>query len=264
MALSTKNIQKVLKSKNYYTGEIDGSFGPLTNKAVLKVIEDYKPIIPKEYVTWSNTRLAVLAVQILLQKYYTGSLDGLNGMLTDYAFTSWDSPEPAWRPDDNFGPPVTNNWGSQATLEKTFGIAGNPDCTAGTVKLPYKMKIAWDTTQIITSFKCHKKLEISATKAFEKVADSYTLSEISDLGLDLFGGCYNYRKKRGGNTLSVHAYGAAIDIDPERNQLEWKKPQARLSHNDAKKWFEAWYSEGWISLGQEKDFDWMHVQAPKL
>lgn len=264
MSLDNKKIQTVLKAYQYYTGSIDGVLGTNSTKAIINVLNDNKHLLPLNYSGWALTRQAILAVQVLLKQYYTGTLDGYDGMLTQYAYDTWKTPEPPWRPDDNFDTPVNNNWGSQATVKQKFGTAGSADCTAGTVQLPYKMKIAWNTTQTISSFKCHKLVADSATRAFQKVADSYSKAEISDLGLDLFGGCYNYRVKRGGTTLSMHAYGLAIDIDPERNQLKWHKPQARLSLADAKKWFDAWYSEGWIGLGVEKDFDWMHVQAPKL
>ena len=264
MALTAEKIQKLLKANNYYTGNIDGNIGVNSIKAITTVLTENKSKLPLAYTTWPISRQAVLAAQILLSKLYTGNLDGYNGMLTDYAYSVWEKPEKPWRPDDNFGPIIQNNWGSQATIEKVFGPAGGSQCTAGKVKLPYKMRIAWDLSSEITTFSCNIKIADSATRAFNRVVDEYSMGEIKDLGLDLFGGCYNYRKKRGGTTLSMHAYGVAIDIDPERNQLKWNKPTAKLSSSAAKKWFDAWYSEGWISLGVEKDFDWMHIQAPKI
>jgi hypothetical protein len=34
-----------------------------------------------------------------------------------------------------------------------------------------------------------------------------------------FGGCYNVRSKRSGNRLSTHAWGIAIDLNPETNGM---------------------------------------------
>ncbi|AFL51378.1 hypothetical protein ABIE78_002797 [Sinorhizobium fredii] len=69
---------------------------------------------------------------------------------------------------------------------------------------------------------------------------------------------------RGGNSYSMHSWGIAMDFDPERNQLHAYKPSARLSHSDAVPFWVAWESEGWLSLGRARDFDWMHVQAARL
>lgn len=45
------------------------------------------------------------------------------------------------------------------------------------------------------------------------------------------------------------------------NRLRWGRGQARLAQRDAVPFWEAWEAEGWFSLGREKNFDWMHVQA---
>ncbi len=69
---------------------------------------------------------------------------------------------------------------------------------------------------------------------------------------------------RGGQSYSMHSWGIAIDFDPERNQLKWGRPRARLSHSDAAPFWDAWEAEGWVSLGRARNFDWMHVQAARL
>ena len=69
---------------------------------------------------------------------------------------------------------------------------------------------------------------------------------------------------RGGTRLSTHAWGIAIDWDPERNQLKWGRDRAAFADAAYEPWWQAWESEGWVSLGRERNFDWMHVQAARL
>jgi hypothetical protein len=126
------------------------------------------------------------------------------------------------------------------------------------------MKIAWDTLQVVRSFTIHEKCAQSAHRVLTKVKEHYGAKEIERLGFNLFGGCYNPRPKRGGTSLSMHAYACAIDFDPVRNQLRWGRDKARLALPSCSKWWEFWEEEGWISLGRERNYDWMHVQAASL
>jgi hypothetical protein len=41
-----------------------------------------------------------------------------------------------------------------------------------------------------------------------------------------YGGVYNFRKKRGGTSYSLHAYGAAIDLDADDNSFRAAWPVA--------------------------------------
>jgi len=69
---------------------------------------------------------------------------------------------------------------------------------------------------------------------------------------------------RGGSSWSVHSWGAAIDFDPDRNSLHASKAFARLAKPDADEFWRIWESEGWVSLGRAKNYDWMHIQAARL
>lgn len=274
MALTNTNVQTILRSAGYYAGNIDNIAGPQTTRAVNAVLKDNIEMLPTGFSTWPIYRKTVAAVQILLKLHGfpdVGDIDGLQGRLTEAAFEDWDYkrihgklPDP-WRPDDTpANPPVATNWGTQATMNSRFGPAGGPQCTRGVVTPPFTLRIAWDLRNSIRSFKCHEAVADSANRVYAKVASAYSPEQIKEIGLDLWGGCYNYRKKVGGTTLSTHAYGLAIDTDPERNQLRWNKTKARLARPDAEEWWRIWESEGWLSLGRARDFDWMHVQAPGL
>ncbi|MEM6914001.1 MAG: peptidoglycan-binding protein [Pseudomonadota bacterium] len=132
------------------------------------------------------------------------------------------------------------------------------------VDVPWRMVLAWDKRRVARRMSLHEKVADSAARCMERTVKRYGQEGINELGLNLFGGSLNVRRMRGGSAYSMHSWGIAIDFDPQRNQLRWKHPRARLSQPDARPFFEIWEDEGWISLGRERDFDWMHLQAARL
>lgn len=132
------------------------------------------------------------------------------------------------------------------------------------LEVPYKLKLAWDPTTTLTKISCHQKVAKSLYIIFENTLKIYGEKEIPKLKLDLFGGCVNVRRKRGGSSWSIHSWGAAVDLDPDNNQLKMGKDKASFGkpvYNDFWKIVEA---EGWTSLGRARNFDWMHFQAAYL
>lgn len=243
-----KNAQRVLRQAAGYTGAIDGKVGPQSLAAAwhvpgLDAVDAIQAMAPALQV--------VAAAQLVLSAAGCGDLviDGRYGPATDAAYQEWAGAMlPDRRPD----------------RAADYGPAGGAQCTAGEITVPWKMILAWDTSQVIRTIRCHEKVAASGQRAFDRIAAHYGPVGIRDLGLHLFGGCYNYRVKRGGRSLSTHAYGLAIDFDPARNQLRWGADRARLAQRDAVPFWEAWEAEGWVSLGRARNFDWMHVQAVRL
>jgi hypothetical protein len=141
---------------------------------------------------------------------------------------------------------------------------GSPGENQTTLILPFPMKVAWDKKHIITKFSVHKKVHDSAKRAFTEIAKAYDEQQRAALGIDLWGGCLNVRKMRGGSSWSMHSWGIAIDFDPERNALKATSKTARLAKPDCVEFWKIWESEGWVSLGRTRNFDWMHVQAARL
>jgi hypothetical protein len=126
------------------------------------------------------------------------------------------------------------------------------------------MRLAWDTTTFVKSTSCHQKVHDAALRILTRVLDHYGLDKIRELRLDLFGGCLNVRRMRGGNAWSMHSWGVAFDFDPDRNQLKWGRDRAAFARPEYGKWFELWEEEGAISLGRARNFDWMHTQFATL
>lgn len=150
---------------------------------------------------------------------------------------------------------------STAAMVKFYGQRGQ---NLVRLKTPYPLRLAWKPYSTIHSFIIHKKCHDSALRVMQKVLSVYGVDEIKRLRLDLWGGCFNNRAVRGGTRPSTHAWGAAIDWDPERNQLRWGRAKASLAKPDYEEWWKAWEAEGWVSLGRQRNYDWMHVQAANL
>ena len=145
----------------------------------------------------------------------------------------------------------------QKEIKDYFGEPGDNQVR---LYLPYPMKLSWADKKI-NSFYCHTKVAGSLFRIFKATLDAYGHEKIIELGLDIWGGCFNVRKKRGGDNYSLHSYGIAVDLDPENNQLRWRSDRAAFARPEYDKFWEIVESEGWVSLGRAKGYDWMHIQA---
>jgi hypothetical protein len=143
---------------------------------------------------------------------------------------------------------------------KRFGAPNEKGTYLKTINLPYPMRIAWDLDVSVNKIRCHKDVAQNFLNVFNDLLAHYGYDKIKELGIDLFGGCFNFRKMRGGSSWSTHSWGIAIDLDPARNKLKETKRTARFARPEYKPMIDIFYKHGFISLGVEKDFDWMHFQ----
>lgn len=146
-------------------------------------------------------------------------------------------------------------------LNAKYGIPnvqGSPYLTK--LALPYPMVLSWDKATVINSFTCHKLVKPNFEAVFNDILATYGLAEIKRLGIDLYGGCFNYRQMRGGTSLSRHSWGVALDLDPVRNTLKENHTTARFARPEYKNMIDIFYKHGFKSLGREKDYDWMHFE----
>ena len=132
-----------------------------------------------------------------------------------------------------------------------------------TINLPYPMRIAWDTKTKVTRMRCHKMVADAFLNVFKELLAVYGYERIVELGIDLYGGCFNYRKMRGGSSWSKHAFGIAIDLDPARNTLKETSRTARFARPEYAPMIEIFYKHGFISLGKEQNRDFMHFEIAK-
>lgn len=258
-----KIIQVELNNQFDTTLDVDGVYGTNTRKVLERV-----SVLSTE---WDDDRKIIGYIQYLCDKndINAGVIDGLWGPQTDYAYGQLKGklqgaePEP-WRDDEGIGLQSDPNMWPPQTQEALVQYYGEPGTNQTKVNVPYPLMLAWDTSTVITRFACHEKVAPSIERVLKQVLKQYGAEMIDDLGLNLFGGCLNVRKMRGGTTWSTHAWGIAIDWDPTRNKLRWNKDNAVFAQRDYDTWWDIWEDEGWVSLGRKRDYDWMHVQASKV
>ena len=150
------------------------------------------------------------------------------------------------------------------TTQQAIKKYGVPNITgAGYLEpmtLPFPMRLAWDKTKTINKISCHKDIKAKLYNALSEILHTYGLKKIQELGIDLYGGCFNYRKMRNGNSWSKHSWGLAIDLDPERNQLKTPYLKSNFSKQEYKKLHEIFEKHGFINLGKQKGYDAMHFE----
>lgn len=125
---------------------------------------------------------------------------------------------------------------------------------------PYPMVLAWDTTAPVRSIRVHTRCAASLNRCLTGIRDHYgSAAAIREARMHLFGGAYNFRLMRGGNRLSMHSWGCAIDLDPERNGLGVKwKPNAGMMPREV---IDIFMAEAWVWGGDWSRPDAMHFQA---
>ena len=158
-------------------------------------------------------------------------------------------------------------------LSTFYGTAPSPvDATASAANLerwesanlvsltpPFPMVLAWQPDQPLRIIRCHRLVAPSLSRVLAAIRRLYpTDTGLRAAGLHLFGGCYAHRFIRGSRTaLSVHAYGAAIDLDPDRNALG-SSPDSAAMPSPVVTLFE---HEGWTWGGRFSRPDPMHFEA---
>lgn len=257
--LSPKDIQRSLRRYGY-AGAIDGVIGPRTKEAIKDAIEQRRPNVCAP--EWPIERQLVAYQQMLMADVGAdvGRIDGFIGPQTEFAFEQWQDrtrelapPEP-----EGFG---ETQWPRQKDVPSFYGTRGQHQVR---LRLPYNMKLAWDKKQTVKSFFCHEKVADVMHHCLQEVLAHYGPEQIKKLRLDLWGGCFNNRRMKGSSAWSMHAWGIALDMDPERNRYRWTSDQAAFAKPEYEAWWAIWEEAGAISLGRERNFDWMHLQFARL
>lgn len=176
-----KKAQSRLQILGYYNGKIDGIFGPITKRAVAD-----------------------------FQRANNLVVDGIVGPITWGALDTNTIPvEPAPSDGDIPRKPRTNSEAAQIfgntkqRVESQLRFCEIPDVFT-----------CFGTKNGKRGFTCHRLLVGQFQKVFNEIAASGLAHKIYS-----YEGCYNWRKISGSNTMSLHSYAIAIDLNYEGNEL---------------------------------------------
>lgn len=183
-----KILQARLKDLGYYGGNVDGSFGPVTERGVL-----------------------------LFQKAQGLKADGIVGVKTWSALGIKEEPTGGSRAPKRprsyaeiksiFGDPLSVGW---QTANLVF-------CELAPTLKAFPIKKG--TTS--RGFYCHRLL----VSVFQSVFEEIVLSGLSD-EIKSFDGCFNIRKIRGSSTtMSLHSWAIAVDLNYKGNELGNPAPE---------------------------------------
>ena len=152
---------------------------------------------------------------------------------------------------------------TQAQVRAGKSAYGTPGDESALVSLvpPYTL---YYEGKAVKSIRVHRLIASRVEAALSAVLKAYGAAKIKQLGLDQYSGSYNYRSTSTGSSLSMHAWGIALDFDAEHNSYAMKKPKARFSGPEYDAWWRIWEEQGAVALGRERDYDWMHIQFAKL
>lgn len=228
--MTTTQIQSALRGLGMYWGRIDGISGPKTKEAVRRFQTVHPPLVV-DGIAGRNTLAALFPVA------------------------------PVDRDTDTHLVLKTSDYPRQKDVPEFYGRMG---ANQTKIDLPYTFRIAWDLNKTINKLTCHKKIAAPMLAIFTETLAHYGLDEVKRMGLDLYSGCLNVRKMRGGSNYSMHSWGVAIDMDPSHNQFKWNHTKARFAHPEYEPFWKIVEKHGAISLGRVRDFDWMHFQFARL
>ncbi len=118
-----------------------------------------------------------------------------------------------------------------------------------TVELPASLRLGWDRPRRVERIRVNRQIAPLVATTFGQIYRDGLWHLI-----ETFDGCYAWRAKRNGQRLSLHAWGAAIDLNAASNPLGLPSCQdSRL--------IDAFQANGWEWGGTWSTPDPMHLQV---
>ena len=161
---------------------------------------------------------------------------------------------------------VTNVWPLQKdclSIDGTPGDWGSAWYKANIVDVTCPWLLNMDG-QKVTSIQINKRCAESLARVLNNIWEAVgkDQSAIETLHYHLYSGSFNYRPMRGGVSLSMHAFGRAVDFDSEENTQHSMKHLYQENSLIVVKFKE----EGWVWGGDwsPASIDAMHFQAARV
>lgn len=154
--------------------------------------------------------------------------------------------------------PAANPWpNSDAASLRAF--YGEPGDESQLVTLTFPFPMFYDG-KLVKTTRVHRKCADSLLRVLTRIGAAYFANRGIMEEAEDYGGCFNFRLKRGGTSYSLHAFGAAIDLDADDNSFKAAWPVAADMPLEV---CEEFAREGWISAGPFWGYDAMHFQATR-
>ncbi|MBR0672024.1 M15 family metallopeptidase [Neoroseomonas soli] len=274
--MTSLQFQKALKADGLFAGKVDGEPSAALDRAIDARFdrEALAGRLADGWQGWPPLRRKLAVEQAIIRDagIEVGKVDGLIGPQTRFARESFQAFDQTGKPlvipgrDETPAQPVpasgpATRWPRQSEVPAFYGAM---EQNQAMLRLPYEMRLSWEPQTRITRFSCHEKVHDAFLRVFQKTLAEYGEMRIQELRLDLFGGCLNKRLMKGGTQMSMHSWGIAVDLDPERNALRMTHREAAFARPEYEPFWRIVEGEGLVSLGRARDFDWMHFQAARL
>ena len=140
----------------------------------------------------------------------------------------------------------------QKSLTAFYGAAGDE---SKLVNLPVIGLGVEYEGQSVKTIRCHSRVAESLHRVLTEISNSPYKSLLKQ-----YAGCFNNRLMRNGSSPSLHARGAAIDLNPNYNGNFQSWPHAANMPFEV---MEMFAKEGWIAAGAHWNRDAMHYQATR-
>lgn len=145
----------------------------------------------------------------------------------------------------------------KADNQSLIAFYGAPGDERNLVRIAFPYPMYYEGKRVLSTM-CHKKVADSLLRVLKAIGSTYHGNqEIMEEAED-YDGVFNFRLKRGGTSYSLHAYGAAIDLDADDNTYRNAWPVAADMPLEI---MEAFAREGWVAAGAFWGYDAMHFQA---